>query len=53
MPDRHPRERQIEFPPLQAHSRAFELGLLLFNVICVVIVIIIVLTYEGAFIGPW
>ncbi len=36
-------EKQIEFPEKQTHVRAFELGMLAFSIICVVIVLIIVL----------
>ncbi len=49
-----PRERQIEFPPMQTHPRivtAVSLGLAL---ACVVAVIIILLAHpSGSFIGPW
>ncbi len=36
-------KRQIEFPPKQTHVRSFEIGMLVFSIICVVIVLIIVL----------
>ena len=35
--------RQIEFPPLQTHSRKFELALLAISIACAVIVLVIVL----------
>jgi hypothetical protein len=35
--------KQIEFPPLQTHRKAFEYGMLAICIICVVIVLIIVL----------
>jgi len=35
--------KQIEFPPKQTHLKSFELGMLAFSIICVVIVLIIVL----------
>ncbi len=37
--------KQIEFPPKQTHVRAFELGMLVFAIICVVIVLIVVLRH--------
>ncbi|MGH3032430.1 MAG: hypothetical protein ACRDNE_17040 [Gaiellaceae bacterium] len=49
-----PRERQIEFPPMQTHPAlvtAVSLGLAL---ACIVVVIIILLVHpSGSFIGPW
>lgn len=48
-----PRERQIEFPPEQTHIRAFELLMLLGSIVLVAVVIILVLTVDGPFIGPW
>ena len=36
-----PRGRQIEFPPLQTHSRAFEYGCVIVALICVVIAVAI------------
>ena len=49
-----PRERQIEFPPMQTHPpivTAVSLGLAL---ACIVAVIIILLAHpSGSFIGPW
>jgi hypothetical protein len=35
--------RQIEFPPLQTHSKKFELALLAVSIACVIIVLVIVL----------
>lgn len=35
--------RQIEFPPLQTHSKKFELALLAVSIACVIAVLIIVL----------
>lgn len=37
------RNRQIEFPPLETHSRAFERAMLIISIICVIIVLVIVL----------
>jgi hypothetical protein len=37
------RKRQIEFPPLQTHSKRFELFLLGLSIACVVVVLVIVL----------
>jgi hypothetical protein len=34
--------KQIDFPPLQTHSRTFELGMIVFSVICVIIVLFVV-----------
>jgi hypothetical protein len=49
-----PRERQIEFPPLQTHSRLLAPVLLLASLACIVIVVIILLVHpSGPFIGPW
>jgi hypothetical protein len=36
-------KRQIEFPPLQTHSRKFELALLAISIACVIVVLVIVL----------
>jgi hypothetical protein len=38
--DKH---RQIEFPPLQTHSKKFEAAMVALSILCVVIVLIIVL----------
>jgi hypothetical protein len=35
--------RQIEFPPLQTHSRKFELVMLGLSILCVIVVLAIVL----------
>ena len=35
--------RQIEFPPLQTHSRTFELVMIGLSILCIVIVLVIVL----------
>jgi hypothetical protein len=35
--------RQIEFPPLQTHSKKFEAFMVALSILCVVIVLIIVL----------
>jgi len=47
-------DKQIDFPPLQKEVSwiaPFMLGL---SILCVVIVVIILLTdFDGAFIGPW
>ena len=49
-----PREKQIEFPPEQTHVRvAGRRALLLFSILCIILTIILVLTVEGSFIGPW
>jgi hypothetical protein len=48
-----PREKQIEFPPEQTHVSWLTPFMLLFSVVCIVVVIILVLTVEGTFIGPW
>jgi hypothetical protein len=40
---RNGRTRQIEFPPLQTHSKAFEAFMVGFSFLCVVIVLVIVL----------
>ena len=47
------RGKQIEFPPQQTHKKGFEIFMLLFSVACIIGTIILVLTHEGAFIGPW
>lgn len=36
-------KRQIEFPPLQTHSRSFELAMLAISIICVIVVLVIIL----------
>ena len=37
------RNRQIEFPPQQTHSRTFEMAMLAISILCVIVVLIIVL----------
>lgn len=36
-------KRQVEFPPLQTHKRAFELAMIAISILCIVVVLIIVL----------
>jgi hypothetical protein len=36
-------KRQIEFPPLQTHSKGFEVAMIVLSIICVIVVLIIVL----------
>lgn len=42
-PDRDRNRRQLEFPPLQTHSKGFEAVMVGLSLICVVIVLVIVL----------
>jgi hypothetical protein len=35
--------RQIEFPPLQTHSKGFETAMIALSILCVIVVLIIVL----------
>ena len=35
--------KQIEFPAKQTHVKAFEIGMLVFSIICVVVVLFVVL----------
>jgi hypothetical protein len=35
--------RQIEFPPLQTHSKGFERAMLAIAIICMIVVLVIVL----------
>ena len=42
MADGHHR-RQIEFPPLQTHSKSFETAMLVISIICAIVVLVIVL----------
>jgi hypothetical protein len=35
--------KQIEFPPLQNHSKSFEYAMLAFAIICAIVVLVIVL----------
>jgi hypothetical protein len=39
----HDPKRQVEFPPLQTHSKTFEVVMLLLSLACVIAVLIIVL----------
>jgi hypothetical protein len=48
-----PREKQIEFPPEQTHHRLVAPVCWLIAIACIVAVIILVYTVDGAFIGPW
>ena len=49
-----PRERQIDFPPLQKEDRRVARCMWALSIICIVIVTIILLTdLDGPFIGPW
>lgn len=48
-----PREKQIEFPPEQTHVRWLSPVLWLISIVCIVVVIILVYTVDGPFIGPW
>ena len=41
--DATPANRQIEFPPLQTHSKAFETFMVGLSILCVIVVLIIVL----------
>ena len=40
---RDPNRKQIEFPPLQTHSKAFEATMVILSFICVIVVLVIVL----------
>jgi hypothetical protein len=40
------RKRQIEFPPLQTHSRRFELVMLGLSILCIVVVLVILLATD-------
>jgi hypothetical protein len=49
-----PRERQIEFPPMQTHLPLLAPILLGVSIACIIIVVIILLAHpSGEFIGPW
>jgi hypothetical protein len=37
------RNRYIKFPPLQTHSRTFELAMLAISIACAIVVLVIVL----------
>ena len=39
----HDPKRQVEFPPLQTHSKKFEITMLLLSFACVIVVLVIVL----------
>jgi hypothetical protein len=39
----HDGRRQVEFHPMQTHSRRFEIFMLAFSILCVVVVLVIVL----------
>jgi len=34
--------KQIDFPPMQTHRRSFEIGMIVFSVICIVIVLFVI-----------
>ena len=42
MPDDDP-YRQIEFPPMQTHSKTFETVMVVLSIVCAVIVLVILL----------
>ena len=49
-----PRERQIEFPALQAHHPLVTPVCLVLSLVSIAVVVILVLAgVEGPFIGPW
>jgi len=37
------RNRQIEFPPLQTHSKKFEVAMIAISILCAIVVLVIVL----------
>ena len=39
-------DRQIEFPPLQTHSKTFERVMLALAILCVIVVLVIVLATD-------
>lgn len=39
--ERMARMKQIEFPPMQRHSRNFELGMIVFCILCIILAVII------------
>lgn len=48
------REKQIEFPPNQTHVAWLTPALLLASIACIALVVILLLVLDdGAFIGPW
>jgi hypothetical protein len=48
-----PREKQIEFPPEQSTVRWVAPACWLLSIVCIIVVIILVYTVDGSFIGPW
>ncbi len=40
-PARSPRGKQIVFAPMQRHRREFELGMIIFCILCIVVAVII------------
>jgi hypothetical protein len=38
--------RQVEFPPLQTHSKTFERVMLILSIICVIVVLVILLATD-------
>jgi hypothetical protein len=40
------RDRQIEFPPLQTHSKRFEQVMLAIAIVCAIVVLVIVLATD-------
>ena len=36
-------DRQIEFPPMQTHVKAFETAMVVISIVCVIIVLVILL----------
>jgi hypothetical protein len=47
-------EKQIDFPPLQKEVQWVAPFMIALSILCAVIVVIILLTsFDGAFIGPW
>ena len=40
------RNRQIDFPPRQTHSRTFERVMIALSIICIIVVLIIVLATD-------
>jgi len=47
-------EKQVDFPPMQKEVSWLAPFMLGFSILCTVIVVIILLTdFDGAFIGPW
>ncbi len=47
-------EKQIDFPALQKEDPRVAPVMLILSLACIVIVVVILLTdFDGAFIGPW